>query len=126
MILHKKIVLLPGVEGRVFNIHDYSTIVDMDVHKGGYGDYYCTVFYTTPGDSQMNEDKKVTLLSVYEDNFIDIAFEKVTERLTMDDKYRFFKSVKIGSSSNPYRVFIYLHEELSVVENREKKIDEII
>lgn len=142
MLFHKKIVSLPSPfyfddqegMGSTFKCHDYSTIIDVDVYKGGYDNYYCKVFYTTPGDSPVNENKQVTLLCVYEGVFIDSEkrykendpWDKPPKKLIIDDKYRFFKSVKLGDSNVPYNAFIYLHEELSVTENRDTKIGEII
>jgi hypothetical protein len=141
MLFHYKIVSLPSPDdtkqgmGSKFKCHDYSTIIDVDVYKGGYDNYYCKVFYTTPGETQVNEDKEVTILCVYENLFIDSSkkypsdnpFDKKPPIVALPfDKYQFFKTVKIGTKDVPSRVFIYINEELSVTESRDNKIGEVL
>lgn len=104
----------------VFNCHDYSNIIDVDVYKGGYDEYLYKIYYTTPDLKFTEKNKKVYLMCLS-----DLDFKSGCE---VDNKFRFLKSVQLASNNNSilYTYFIFICEELSVSENRSQKITEIL
>lgn len=115
MLLHCKNIGLSSNGETCFPIHDYSTIIDIEVYKGGYDEYYCNIFYTTPGNEILPEGKMISLL--YK--------EESKEVQEIHERYKFFKSVKMKGVI-PWRYFFFIHEDLSVAEKRTKNIDTII
>lgn len=131
MQFYKKIIGLPDSKGVAFKCHNYSKVMDIDVYKGGYGNYYCNVYYTSPGDVEQSENKQVTIACISESDFLNKEYrptewDKKREKITIDDKFKFLKSVSIKHGNISSRYFFFIYEQLSIEENRDVKINETL
>jgi len=116
MKLQKKIIGLH--DNIILNCSDYSKIIDISVYKGGYDEYYCKIYYTSPDNSE-SENKKIHILCVSD------VRENPNNPTNIDDKYTFLKSIEVKNNIS-YHLFFFIYEELSVVESRDNKIKSVI
>ncbi len=120
MEFRKKII---GLGDKItLNCPDYSSIIDISVYKGGYDEYYCEVYYTSPDKSEL-EDKKIHIVCVSGSSVIDSS--KSDKPVILTDGYTFLKSIEIKQNIT-YKLFFFIQEELSTLESRDRKIEEII
>ena len=102
---------------KTINIADYSTIIDVNLREGPYNEHYCDLFYTTK-DDKVKEGKVVNIICISDYMF--------NGTFSLDDKYKFLKSVVLGNGMVKTRYFFFIYEELSTEELRDSKISDII
>jgi hypothetical protein len=93
------------------NCHNFSTLIDIDIYKGGYGDLYYEI--TTIGETYHPENKILNILCLTDDK---------SQSINLDTRLQFYRAIKNDRS----KYYIFIYEDLGIQEERLNKINAIL